>query len=317
MSKKPASLTSDLLARKGEAEPSSIDPSARMTLTAGSGFDDQGGGRQEPYIDGDDERDDEPRYDAAPDIVTRRPVPPEPEIIYTAEETQSGGGNGRLLLIAILGLVIVGGIFLAMSGRERNAVAPVADVTPTENVAPVETGAPATDTTAAAPVGTAPEATSPETVTTTPPATGSAPMTISPNTPADVPTTVPAAPETQAASEVPDVAATPAPAAEVPATVAPSRPAAHPAAKVQSGGAYVVQLLALKDKAAAKAAWKKVSQKHAGVLANHALDIETADLGAKGTWYRVRAAGFASKAAATSACAKLKAAGQDCIAKKR
>ncbi|MES1991817.1 MAG: SPOR domain-containing protein [Pseudomonadota bacterium] len=303
MSKKPASLTPDLLARKGEAEPSTIDPSARMTLTAGSGFDDDhGGGRREPHLEGDDERDDEPRFDTAPDIVTRRPVPPEPEIIYTAEETQAGGGNARLLLIAILGLVIVGGIFLAMSGQERNSVAPVATA-----VAPVETGAaPATQT-------PAPVETTPETVTTTPPATtpptsGNAPLAITPTVPATD------APVAQA-----PVTATPVVPETVPAApVAEAAPVATPApAKAQSGGAYVVQLLALQDEAAAKAAWKKVAKKHANILGGHALDIEKADLGAKGTWYRVRAAGFASKTAATSACAKLKAAGQDCIAKKR
>jgi len=313
MSKKPASLTPDLLARKGEAEPSTIDPSARMTLNAGSGFDDDhggsmGGGRQEPHLEGDDDQDDhhddEPRFDTAPDIVTRRPVPPEPEIIYTAEETQTGSGNARLLLIAILGLVIVGGIFLAMSGQERDSVAPVADVAPVTTDA-----APAAQTPAPEATTTAPVETVPETVTTTPPANGNAPLAINPTAP------VAEAPVGDAPATV--VPETPSPVAEAPAVEVPAAPAPVAASKAQAGGAYVVQLLALQDEASAKAAWKKVSKKHANILGGHALDIEKADLGAKGTWYRVRAAGFASKAAATSACTKLKAAGQDCMAKKR
>ena len=253
--------------------------------------------------------------------MARRPVPPEPEIIYTAEETQTGGGNARLLLIAILGLVIVGGIFLAMSGQERNSVTPVTTAT---DVAPVQGAAPATETPAAPEASaTAPVETTPETVTTTPPANGNAPLAINPAAPvaaapvAGAPAAAaPVVPETVPAAPVAEAPVAEVPAAEAPvATPAPAKTAAAP--KVQSGGAYVVQLLALKDEASAKAAWKKVVKTHAGVLGGHALDIEKADLGAKGTWYRVRAAGFASKAAATSACAKLKASGQDCMAKKR
>lgn len=310
MSKKPASLTSDLLARKGEAEPSTIDPAARMTLSAGPGYDDHNGGeygsgRREPRLD------DEPEYADAPpvpEMLSRRPMPPEPEIIYTAEETHGGGGSARLAIIAVLGLVIVGGIFLGMSGQETNSVAPVATVAPM-----------ATDGTTpeAANVTPAPETTAPvtmrqgssEAVTTTPvpsgpTPSGNAPLNIAPNTAA------PVAPLTEVPVSKAPVAEA-APVAETPAVATPVAP------KAQSGGPYVVQLLALQDEAAAKAAWKKVSKKYSNILGGHALDIEQADLGAKGTWYRVRAAGFQSKSAAVSACAKLKAAGQDCMAKKR
>ena len=79
----------------------------------------------------------------------------------------------------------------------------------------------------------------------------------------------------------------------------------------------MVQLLALRDEAAAKAAWKKIAAKHKSILGSHALDIEKADLGSKGVWYRVRAAGFSNKAAASHACNGLNAAGQDCLVKKR
>jgi cell division protein FtsN len=84
-----------------------------------------------------------------------------------------------------------------------------------------------------------------------------------------------------------------------------------------SKGAFVVQILALKDEAAARKSWAQLVKRHPKVLAGHALDVEKADLGAKGTWYRVRAAGYASRAAAAAACSQLKAAGQDCMPRKR
>jgi cell division protein FtsN len=139
---------------------------------------------------------------------------------------------------------------------------------------------------------------------------------------ADAPATVAPTAETPAVeAPAPQSSAPTAPveAVEAPAPVKAAEPAApaKPAATPQAGGAYVVQLLALRDEASAKKAWAKVVKKHNSILGAHALDIEEADLGAKGVWYRVRAAGFASKSAAASACAKLKSAGQDCIVKKR
>jgi hypothetical protein len=292
MSKKPASLTSDLLARKGEAEPSTIDPSARMTLSAGPGYDEEyGGGRGEG-----DHRDD--------NGMDYRPLPPEPEIIYTAEETSGGGSSMRFVIVAVLGLIIVGGIFLAVTGNEPNSVAPVSPNIVSEAPAPA----------APAPADVTSNDVVPETVTTAPESV--APVAEAPVV--ETPVVATPAPEVETpVAEAPAPVAIEVPVAPVKAAepVAPAAPAQ--ASTPQSGGAYVVQLLALQDEAAARAAWSKVSAKHKSVLGNHALDIEEADLGAKGTWYRVRAAGFKTKAAANDACAKLKAAGQDCLTKKR
>lgn len=304
MSKKPASLTSDLLARKGEAEPSTIDPSARMTLSAGSGFsDDEGGGGQERR---------EPNMGRDTEI---RPMPPEPEIIYTAEETGSGGGKTRLIIAVVLGIIIVGGIFLAMSGGEKGEVAPVSPNLTSE--------APTTTEQSTAP---APEASAPASPATEQPSTAamgngeSATETTSPEPAAPAPAETAAAPE----ASTPAAPATEVPAAAAPEPAAPAAPVEAakpailaPAVTPKAGGAYVVQLLALRDEAGAKAAWKKIAAKHKSILGSHALDIEKADLGSKGIWYRVRAAGFADKTAATRACNGLKAAGQNCIVKKR
>ncbi|MGB5949396.1 MAG: SPOR domain-containing protein, partial [Parvibaculum sp.] len=102
-----------------------------------------------------------------------------------------------------------------------------------------------------------------------------------------------------------------------PAATAKPAPAQASKAPASAKGAYLVQVAALKDEKSARASWRALSQRFPAVLGGHALDIEKADLGAKGTWYRVRAAGFQTKAAATEACARLKAAGQACMVKKR
>jgi cell division protein FtsN len=292
MSKKPASLTSDLLARKGEAEPSSIDPAARMTPSAGPDFPPYGSGGFGGHDGGG------------------RPRPPEPEIIYTAEETRSGGGNTRLVIGAVLGIIVIGGILLTLSSRTDRGVAPVSpNITAEQAPAPsaVEPSAPAApqqpeaaQQQAAAPETppAAPQAATPETA---------APQAVVPQATAPAP----AAPENSAAVAAPEPAA-PAPAAEEARTVEKPAVTAKPASK----GAFVLQLQSLRDEKSARASWAHLTKRYAA-LSGHALDIEKADLGDKGVWYRVRAAGFATKAAAASTCAKLKSAGQDCIVKKR
>tara|TARA_R110000824_G_scaffold118960_14_gene272090 strand:- start:212227 stop:213156 length:930 start_codon:yes stop_codon:yes gene_type:complete len=309
MSKKPASLTSDLLARKGEAEPSTIDPTARMTLSAGPGYSDYGGGDK-----GEGTAEDQaqaPIHSEEP-----RPVPPEPEIIYTAEETSRGGGSSRLIIIAVLGVIIVGGIFLAMSGTQTNSVAPVA-----ENIVPrtEEPSAPvqmteATDSASGQSEVTAKDASAGDTSTVD--GVPEESKALQPATPDDVADAVVA--ETPAAplpiEETKPVAEAKSP-VEAPAPVAKAEPVA--AAKPLTGGAYVVQLLALRDEASARAAWNKVYSKNAQILGAHTLDIEEADLGTKGTWFRVRAAGFETKSSANAVCAKLKANGQDCMVRRR
>lgn len=290
MSKKPASLTSDLLARKGEAEPLSIDPSARMSLFAGTDFS-PGGGPGRP----DDER----------------PEPPEPEIIYTAEETSSGSGGTRLIIGAVLGAIVIGGVLLTLSSKTDRGVAPVSpDITaeaPPASQA-VEPAAPQAMAPQSAPTPEAPAAPDtavPEDIVpraTVPQAT--LPQTAAPEA------ATPASPALRAGGEA--ASPEPAPVMEDAAPAAPVK-----AQKPASGGAYVVQISALRDEKSARTAWAQLGKRFPAVLNGHALDIEKADLGEKGTYYRVRAAGFTSKAAAQSACAKLKAGGQDCMVKKR
>ena len=94
----------------------------------------------------------------------------------------------------------------------------------------------------------------------------------------------------------------------VPVTPAPKPATAAPAA---SGGS-VLQIGAYKSQADADTAWKAYKAKHP-LAAGYSEDVAKVDLGEKGTWYRLRMAGFGDKDQASATCAKLKAEGGDCM----
>jgi len=291
--KKPATLTSDLLARKGEAQPFSVHPDERTTpyLSAESGGAHFGG----------------PQFDAD-STPEERAFPPEPEIILTPEELEEGEGRGKLIALIVGGVLAAGGVLFALSfqGSDRG-VAPVASDLAAQAPAANDSASELRSSSAAndaAPVLTPPQTSAPAAGETASPQSAAAS-----HTEAAAPAEVTPAPAEAKPAETPPatVAAKPAPAAPKPADIKPA-----PAI----GGTYVVQLLALRDEAAAQTAWTALQKKHAA-LRGYTSDVERADLGDKGVFYRLRAAGFAGKAEAQSFCAKLKSAGQDCIAKPR
>ena len=65
--------------------------------------------------------------------------------------------------------------------------------------------------------------------------------------------------------------------------------------------------------AEAASAWKTYQTKHAALLSGYSDNIQQADLGEKGTWYRLRIAGLADKEVATALCDRLKADGGACM----
>jgi len=124
-------------------------------------------------------------------------------------------------------------------------------------------------------------------------------------------------PRPQAAA-APAVAAL-APEAEPPESAAPA-PAAQPAelvaapapeAAVASG--YVVQLSSQKTEDQAKAAFASLQKKFGAVLGGQQPNIQRADLGSKGTYFRVRVGPLASQAEAADLCRRLKSAGGSCF----
>ncbi|HEY4077597.1 MAG TPA: SPOR domain-containing protein [Rhizomicrobium sp.] len=89
--------------------------------------------------------------------------------------------------------------------------------------------------------------------------------------------------------------------------------AATPAAAKSSGGGYVLQIGSYKSQADADASWKAYKGKHAALLSGYNSDVQQADLGEKGTWYRLRVGGLADKEVAAALCERLKADGGACI----
>jgi cell division protein FtsN len=97
------------------------------------------------------------------------------------------------------------------------------------------------------------------------------------------------------------------------ATATPAPTPAPVAAKPAPSGSYVLQIGAYKSQADADTAWKAYKGKHAALLSGYSDEVQQADLGEKGTWYRLRISGFADKDMATSLCDRLKADGAACI----
>lgn len=112
-----------------------------------------------------------------------------------------------------------------------------------------------------------------------------------------------------------------APQAEAPAETPPpasseQASAPSPQASVKAGaGAYLLQIGAYKSQDEADAAWHAFETRHP-VAGGYQSNVKQVDLGAKGTWYRLRIGSFADKAAASAFCAKLKADGADCLVAK-
>jgi cell division protein FtsN len=108
-------------------------------------------------------------------------------------------------------------------------------------------------------------------------------------------------------------ATTSAPPVEPEATAPPAQLGLKTPAQHAATGAYVLQIGAYKSQAEADAAWNIYRSRHAASLSGYEKDVKQVDLGAKGTWYRLRVGGFASKDAAAQLCSKLTAEGGACF----
>ena len=88
---------------------------------------------------------------------------------------------------------------------------------------------------------------------------------------------------------------------------------AQTTARFATNGAYQVQLAALRSESAAQSAWTGLLDSAPDLFTGAKLDIQRADLGARGVFYRLRIGTFADRAAAKGFCADVKAAGKDCM----
>lgn len=85
---------------------------------------------------------------------------------------------------------------------------------------------------------------------------------------------------------------------------------------VTVAGPWQVQLISSPNRKAVDTAWDGLIKKYP-VLKDQPREIETADLGAKGTFYRLKAGGFADRSGADRLCNDIKALGGTCIVKKK
>lgn len=156
-----------------------------------------------------------------------------------------------------------------------------------------------------------------------PPAAGPRPLT-----PATAPIVKPSVPRqptiTQATPAVPKpLTATPAPKliqptpAETPPAetqIAAVEPQSAPAAQTPAPvGGVSIQLGSFPNDGLAASAWSKIKSANQALLGEYSPSIKPAQIPGKGTWYRLRVAGFADKSAAADVCEALKAEGQACI----
>jgi cell division protein FtsN len=102
-----------------------------------------------------------------------------------------------------------------------------------------------------------------------------------------------------------------------PRSLALNQPAAAPPvaapAPAAASGSYVLQIGAYKSQAEADSAWTVYKGRHAALLSGASSNVQQADLGEKGTWYRLRITGFPSKDVASAMCDRLKADGGSCF----
>ena len=69
--------------------------------------------------------------------------------------------------------------------------------------------------------------------------------------------------------------------------------------------AFKVQMAAVRTQTGAEKEWVRLQKTHADLLAGLQLDVQKADLGAKGVYYRLRAGPLAGEDQARGLCADL------------
>jgi len=314
MAKKPAPLTSDLLVRKGEATPSSIEATE-------SGAAAPAAPEETPTT----------AQAAAPIDTDGRPQTPEPEIVLAADEDGDGDGDtgSRRRLAGVLALVAIvtaGAFAFNMFGPDADnpSVAPVggdADVATAEDlsVAPIiAPPGPESVGTPTPPAETELRLEAAGDTATTTPATDSTPPAAPIIDETIVVETAPVTQPREAATITPQPPATPEPVAVEPAEPVAAAVVAEEniAAPMAESGQYLIQLLSVRSESAARSAWTRLQSLHGALLEDQTLNLETADLGERGTYYRVRFGAYDERSAANAVCKSLKDAGQDCLVKR-
>jgi hypothetical protein len=82
-------------------------------------------------------------------------------------------------------------------------------------------------------------------------------------------------------------------------------------------GPYVAQVAALQSQAAIGPAWQRLAEQAPELFEGARRDVQLADLGARGIYFRLRVGYFPDRINAARFCERVKALGQDCVAAAR
>jgi hypothetical protein len=113
-----------------------------------------------------------------------------------------------------------------------------------------------------------------------------------------------------AAVSVPKPEVSTAPPPHVAAAATPATTSTTPTPAAMSG--VVLQIGSYKSEAEARQSWQAFKSEH-DAATGHEPDVKQVELGAKGTWYRLRMGPFPDKKSALETCRKLKADGASCL----
>ena len=80
-----------------------------------------------------------------------------------------------------------------------------------------------------------------------------------------------------------------------------------------AAGDYFVQLASVRSDQSARKEWARLQKVHPALLDDLALDVQRADLGDRGIFYRIRTGPFPNRATAQDMCAQIKATELDCL----
>lgn len=85
---------------------------------------------------------------------------------------------------------------------------------------------------------------------------------------------------------------------------------------ITSSGMWQIQLISSPNKAAMEKSWNDLTKKY-NQLKGLPHEIESADLGSKGTFYRLKAGAFSTRGEADKLCNSIKSSGGSCLVKKK
>jgi cell division septation protein DedD len=83
--------------------------------------------------------------------------------------------------------------------------------------------------------------------------------------------------------------------------------------QARAAGDYFVQLASVKSDDAARTEWSRMQRAHPDLLGDLDLLVQSADLGDRGVFYRIRTGPFPNRATAQDMCWQIKAAKLGCL----